>query len=292
MSQPAGKPELAVIRTEQHCVMKLWAISDLHVSHQANRRALKSIKRRAEDWLILAGDVGDTIAQIAEVFDFLRDRFGQLVWVPGNHELWTTSDLGGSPDAARGEARYRELIAVARSFGILTPEDAYPIWPGTERPIIIAPLFTHYDYSFRPEAVLVDNILSWAEADGVVSADESFLSSVPFSNAAGWCAARIAKTLARLTAVPRECGTILVNHYPLEQEHALLPRMPRYAPWCGTTSTAGWHRRFRAVSVVYGHLHIRRSFQQDSVHFHEVSLGYPGQWDQSLTVDSYLREVL
>ena len=272
--------------------MNLWAISDLHLGHRVNRRALDSIRRRPKDWLILAGDVGDTAAQVAEAFAFLRDRFAQLIWVPGNHELWTTSSFPGSPDARRGEERYRELVAIARSFGVLTPDDAYPIWPGTERPIIIAPLFTHYDYSFRPEAVSSAEVVDWAAAGGVVTADESFLCPVPFSNSVAWCAARVASTTARLAALPTEYATILVNHYPLEHEHAVLPRMPRYTPWCGTTLTAGWHRRFRAISVVYGHLHIRRSFEQDNVFFHEVSLGYPGQWDQSLTIDSYLRRIL
>jgi hypothetical protein len=272
--------------------MKLWAISDLHVSHQVNRRALEFIDRRPRDWLILAGDLGDTAAQIAEAFVCLRERFAQLIWVPGNHELWTTSKISDSPDARRGEARYRDLVALARSFGVLTPEDPYPIWPGTERPIIIAPLFTHYDYSFRPEAVRGDEVVDWAAADGVVSSDESLLYSVPFSNAITWCAARVASTAARLAALPSEYATILINHYPLEHEHAVLPLTPRYAPWCGTALTAGWHRRFRAISVVYGHLHIRRNFEQDSVRFQEVSLGYPAQWDQRLTIDSYLCRIL
>jgi hypothetical protein len=102
----------------------------------------------------------------------------------------------------------------------------------------------------------------------------------------------VAKTAARLSALPPDCATILVNHYPLERAHAVLPRIPRFSPWCGTRLTEGWHRRFRAVSVIYGHLHIRRNFEQDNVHFHEVSLGYPGQWEQGASIDSYLRVIL
>ena len=63
-------------------------------------------------------------------FRLLKRRFGRLIWVPGNHELWTTDDAPGSPQAARGEARYAALVALARSFGVITPEDPYPIWPG------------------------------------------------------------------------------------------------------------------------------------------------------------------
>ena len=79
---------------------------------------------------------------------------------------------------------------------------------------------------------------------------------------------------------------MLVNHYPLQRDHAVLPRIPRFSPWCGTRLTEGWHQRFRAVAVVYGHLHVRCSFEQDGVAFHEVSLGYPGQWNGA--IDDYL----
>jgi hypothetical protein len=44
--------------------------------------------------------------------------------------------------------------------------------------------------------------------------------------------------------------------------------------------------------VVYGHLHIRGSYRRDGVRFEEVSLGYPPNWDQSLGIEPYLRQIL
>jgi predicted phosphohydrolase len=272
--------------------MNLLAISDLHLAHRANRKALESIERRPSDWLILAGDICETEAELEDAFALLRRRFAKLIWVPGNHELWTTDEAAGSPQAMRGEARYSALVALARSFGVVTPEDPYPMWPGGGRPIAVAPLFTLYDYSFRPDEIAELDVLEWAAADGIISADETLLDPTPYSDRAAWCATRVAKTTARLAALPPDCATVLVNHYPLERAHALLPRTPRFAPWCGTRLTQGWHSRFRAVAVVYGHLHTPRSFEHDSVKFHEVSLGYPEQWDQRLTINSYLRVIL
>src|SRR6516225_4747004 len=109
--------------------MNLLAISDLHISHHANRKALRFVTRRPRDWLILAGDIGDTEEQLADAFKILRRRFARLIWVPGNHELWTTNDAKGSANALRGEARYSAMVAVARSYGVVTPEDPYPLWP-------------------------------------------------------------------------------------------------------------------------------------------------------------------
>lgn len=272
--------------------MNLLAISDLHLGQDANRKALRSIGQRPKDWLILAGDIGDSETQLADAFALLRRRFARLIWAPGNHELWTTDNAPGSPQATRGEARYQALVALARSFGVVTPEDPYPIWPGSRRPIVIAPLFTLYDYSFRPDGMPIGDVVEWAAADGIASADEALIDPSPHADRAAWCAARVARTAGRLAALPADYATVLINHYPLEQAHAVLPRVPRFAPWCGTQLTAGWHQRFRAVAVVYGHLHIRRQFEQDGVQFHEVSLGYPEQWDQSATMESYLRVIL
>ena len=270
--------------------MNLLAISDLHISHQANRKALRSMARRPRDWLILAGDIGDTEEQLADAFKILKRRFARLIWVPGNHELWTTTDDKGSANALRGEARYRAMVAVARSFGVVTPEDPYPVWPAADGPkLVIAPMFLLYDYSFRPDDIAAADVVAWAAAEKVVCSDELLLSPAPYPDRAAWCAARVELTAARLEALPADCRTILVNHYPLERAHAILPRVPRFSPWCGTRLTEGWHRRFRASAVVYGHLHIRRNFEQDNVHFHEVSLGYPEQWARGASINSYVR---
>jgi len=270
--------------------MNLLAIGDLHLSHRRNRAALRSLLNRPDDWLILAGDVGDTEEQVAAAFRLLSERFAKLIWVPGNHELWTTSDAPGEADSARGEARYDAMVALARSWGVVTPEDPYPIWPAADRPIAIAPMFLLYDYSFRPDDVSDAAVVEWAAAEDVVCADEALLYPAPHADRRAWCAARVARTEQRLSALPDDYATVLVNHYPLEREHAVLPRIPRFTPWCGTQLTAGWYHRFRAVAVVYGHLHVRREFEKDGVAFHEVSLGYPGQWDAQ--IDSYLRTIL
>jgi len=85
---------------------------------------------------------------------------------------------------------------------------------------------------------------------------------------------------------------VLVNHFPLRREHAVLPRIPRFSIWCGTRLTEAWHRRFRIRSVVYGHLHLRSTRELDGVTFEEVSLGYPKQWDVRKGLGTYLRRIL
>ena len=269
--------------------MKLWALSDLHLSHPPNRDALRSLRAYPDDWLVLAGDVTDGFRHLDSCFDSLNRKFRQLVWVPGNHDLWTRPGCAGG---LRGAALYEKLVHIARSHGVITPEDPWPLFPHPSGEIQIAPLFLLYDYSFRPADVPAEEVIPWARAGNAVCADEHLLHPDPFPGRAAWCAARCAGTEARLEACPSEVPKVLINHYPLEEALAVLPRIPRFTPWCGTRRTRGWHVRFNARAVIYGHLHIRGTTWIDGVPFQEVSLGYPNQWDQRRGIDHYLHEVV
>ncbi len=269
--------------------MRLLAISDLHIGHDLNRTALLEVPPHPDDWLILAGDIGETLEHLEFTLETLAPRFAKLVWAPGNHDLWVTS---GRESHLRGEERYLRMVECCRSYGALTPEDPYPVWPGDGPPTVIAPLMVLYDYSFRPDDVPIDEAVAWAAEEGVRCADELYLHADPYESRGAWCAARAEHTERRLDEVPDGHGTVLVNHFPLRQEHALLPRIPRFMVWCGTRRTEDWHVRFGARVVVTGHLHIRTTRFRDGVRFEEVSLGYPRQWDQQRGAGAYLREIL
>jgi predicted phosphodiesterase len=256
--------------------VKLWAVSDLHVRHPDNRRAMERIEAHPEDWLILGGDICETADDLADVLDLLGPRFARLVWVPGNHELWTMPQR----ETLRGVAKYDALVRVCRARNVLTPEDPYPVFDGDGGPHRIAPLFLLYDYSFAPDGMAPAEAKRWAKEAGLECVDEHLLHPDPYDSREDWCAARCEETEARLmeATAEDELPTVLINHFPLMESHAVLPRVPRFKIWCGTKRTEDWHRRFRANVVVYGHLHIRRPRSADGVRFEEVSLGYPRQW--------------
>ena len=272
--------------------MKLYAIGDLHLGHPANRQALAQLPTYPEDWLIVTGDVGETEAHMIEALQLLTARFAQVLWTPGNHELWT---LPTDPNPLRGDAKYRRLVEICRGFGVLTPEDPYVTWPGASTPYILAPTFLLYDYTFRPPSVTAENALAWAAEEDIVCVDEVVLHPDPYPTRQAWCAARCRYTAARLTeAVQGNIGAelVLINHFPLRYDLACLPRIPRFSLWCGTTLTEDWHIRFPIAAVIYGHLHIRNSQWRDGVRFEEVSLGYPQQWQAEQGVAHYLRQIL
>ncbi|WP_133916947.1 metallophosphoesterase family protein [Streptomyces sp. NBC_00582] len=270
---------------------RLYAVSDLHVAYEQNRAVVRRLRPSdPSDWLIVAGDIGELTADVEWVLRLLAERFSTVVWVPGNHELWTHPD---DPVPLRGEARYRGLVELCRSLGVLTPEDPYVQWPGPDGPVVIAPLFLLYDYSFLPPgATGTADALARAEKAGVVATDEFLLHSDPYPDRAAWCRARVAYTRGRLDACPPDLPTVLVNHFPLVREPTRILRYPEFALWCGTTATHDWHRRYRAATVVYGHLHIPRTTWHDGVPHREVSLGYPREWQARGMPDPLLREIL
>jgi hypothetical protein len=145
--------------------------------------------------------------------------------------------------------------------------------------VAIAPLFALYDYTFCPDgAVTKEQALALAREAGVVCADERWLHPDPFPSREAWCHARVAATSERLAAL--DLPVVLVSHWPLLRAPTEALRHPEFAPWCGTTLTAGWHRAHRVAAVVYGHLHIPRTSWHDGIRFDEVSVGYPREWQR------------
>ena len=277
--------------------MRLLAISDLHLASPTNREALAALPAFPNDWLILAGDIAERLDHLDELFAEVGRRFAKVLWVPGNHELWTVPngrpcDGGNGTAELRGEAKYRALVDLAHLHGVVAPEDPFPLWKGPGGSCVVAPLLLLYDYSFRPPDVPREAVIEWANEQSAVCADELLLDPEPHESREAWCHARCTAAEARLSVLDLALPTVLINHYPLRYDLVNIPRIPRFFPWCGTTRTEDWHRRFNARVVVYGHLHVRRTDWRDGTRFEEVSLGYPRQWDRDKGLLPYLREIL
>jgi 3',5'-cyclic AMP phosphodiesterase CpdA len=268
--------------------VRLLATSDIHINHRENRDALLDLPAFPDDWLILAGDVGERPEHLAFALDALMPRFARVIWTAGNHDLWSPS---AEPGRTRGQARYDELVGICRSYGVLTPEDEYVEWPDGTGTVIV-PMFLLFDYSFRPPEVEERDALRWARGSGVVSGDEQMLSPTPWPSIGAWCHDRCERTAARLDALPAATRTVLVNHWPLRYDLARPPRVPRFSLWSGTTRTEDWGRRYRARAVVTGHLHLRTTLWRHGVRYDEVSLGYPRDWRRERGIAWYLRDVL
>jgi 3',5'-cyclic AMP phosphodiesterase CpdA len=227
------------------------------------------------DWLIVAGDVADRVADVEWTLRLLRERFERVIWAPGNHELWTVSR---DEVRLRGVERYQHLVEMCRGLDVLTPEDEYVSWPGADEELVVAPLFLLYDYSWRPAGMTIPQALSFGRDSGVYCTDEFLLHPDPFPTRQAWAVERLRITEARLDAIAPDRRTVLISHWPLNRLPTTILRYPHFAMWCGSQQTEDWHLRYRAAVAVYGHLHIPVTFMVDGVRFEEVSLGYPREW--------------
>ena len=270
---------------------KLLAVSDLHMGYADNRKIVDRLQPTTEqDWLVVAGDVGEIAEQIQSTLATLRSRFSTVVWVPGNHELWSHKS---DPLTLRGDYRYQHLVRLCREIGVLTPEDPYPVWTGAGGPVMVAPLFLLYDYTFRPPgAATQEAALAVAYQSGIVCTDEQLLHPDPYPSREAWCRARVEYTMRRLDERDPDIPTVLINHFPLTRLPTLVLRYPEFAQWCGTELTADWHQRYAATTVVYGHLHIPRTTFEDGTRFEEVSLGYPREWRGRSQPKQWPRQIL
>ena len=270
---------------------RLLAVSDLHVGFPENRKIVADMyPESASDWLLVAGDVGELMADIEWALGTLSQRFATVVWVPGNHDLWTHQR---EPVPLRGQERYLRLVESCRRLGVITPEDPCPVWDGAGGPVrdraavpalrLLLPARRRHDQGRGPGPGL---------PGGRGVHRREIPAPRPVSEPGGVVPGPGGATERRLAELDPGMPNVLVNHFPLVREPTRVLRYPVFAQWCGTIRTAHWHVRFNAAAVVYGHLHIPRTTWYDGVRFEEVSLGYPREWRRRDRPPSLPRQVL
>ena len=285
---------------------KLYAIADLHLAHQFNATEWQRLKPCPPgSGLILAGDIGESATHLVTAFERAKACFTHVFWVPGNHELYNVSPSMSAHPADRnsGEAKYMAFVEVARSHGVLTPEDDWMLWPGPNGTnFVIALIFTLYDYSFRPAHVSREKCIDWAIEADTYATDEVLLLPEPYATRDEWCSVLCDKWERKFTeyaAKHPDKKFVIVNHWPLREDLIYIPLVPRFTLWCGTKRTQGWGDRGYfgenyqgAEVVVTGHLHVRRTDVKDGVRYEEVSLGYPRQWDRARQASKGINDIV
>ena len=200
-------------------IPKLMAVSDIHVGHQGNKPVVEQIRPDSpEDWLIVAGDVGEILDDIDGRCALLRERFAKVIWAPGNHELWT-------PRQGPGEMQGRASLSTtwwrcAASIDIATPEDPYPVWrgPGGDG---------HHRAAVRALRLLLQPARPDDQGQGAAPArttrvscatDEFLLHPTRTRPARRGVTSAIAETERFLAARDETLPTVLVNHFPLVRD--------------------------------------------------------------------------
>jgi predicted phosphodiesterase len=233
--------------------MRVFAISDLHVDYPENKSwvAHLSTSDYLSDILICAGDISHRAEWLAATLTRLRKSFLEVLFVPGNHELWVAND--GTDNSID---KFRLVLSIAGECGVRTAPLRLP-------QVSIVPLFAWYDYSFGlPSDELRSrwsdfHACSWPEHFDQPRITEYFLS------------------MNQLQASGRP--VISFSHFVPRRD--LLPSIssrPGFLrPVLGSASIDAQIRKLGSAIHVYGHYHINGSKKRKNVTYINNALGYP-----------------
>lgn len=258
--------------------MKIYALSDIHVDYPDNFRWLEQLdtQRYQQDALLLAGDVSHDMARLARTFELLKQRFSQVFFIPGNHELWTLKRENGH--ALEKCDRILELCSRhavhTRPQRLANNGDA--VW--------IVPLFSWYTQPHEGEDSLHVNkdgedpnlamwsdfyFIRWPDLDQTPS--QHFLAR----NQPALARTYDAPIISFSHFLPRQD---LIFSFPRDQRHHEKRLDPNpsfnFSRVAGSSALDAHIRQLGAVLHVYGHQHRNRCREVDGVTYVSHCLGY------------------
>ncbi|CAE7947092.1 unnamed protein product, partial [Symbiodinium sp. KB8] len=129
----------------------VYAVSDIHTDKRENMDVIREWPRRPNDILLLAGDVSNDLDIVRRTFQLVLERFGQVFYCPGNHDLWL-HNKDGCKDSLQ---KFRSLEVLCEELGVRTR----PGWADKEESVFIVPLLSWYHAGFDAEPDISDDSL-------------------------------------------------------------------------------------------------------------------------------------
>ena len=154
--------------------MRILATSDIHTHYAKNKNWLIGLSDAdyQQDILILAGDITHDLEELRKAFEIVRPKFAEVLFVPGNHDLW----LSPKDQGLNSIDKFHRIMEFAIEQGIHTKPLHFDTFS-------IAPLFSWYDYSFgKPSEFIIQKwqdfrFCKWPENHDMVRVTDYFLSS-------------------------------------------------------------------------------------------------------------------
>lgn len=238
--------------------MRIHTVSDIHIDYPENRRWLNNLSTMdfTDDILILGGDVTDLVPLLIEAFQGLRKRFREVVFCPGNHDLWVSRNKGRD-----SLEQFRFVQRCAADHGLRTG-------PFRHATLTIIPLLGWYDYSFGPPSPEIRHL--WVDFQACrwpEDMDETALTTLFTS-----------MNEAHLTL--RDTTVISFSHFlpRIDLMPAIIPPAKRLVyPVLGTTRLEDQIRRLAPRIHVYGHSHVNMRTEKDGITYINNAFGYPDE---------------
>ena len=95
--------------------LDIVSLSDLHLDYRANWQVAEAMAYRlielAPDVLVLAGDLASIPSRVEKALTFFKDMAPDVVFVPGNHDLWAPTAEEKKLDEIDTWVMYRQVYA-------------------------------------------------------------------------------------------------------------------------------------------------------------------------------------
>ena len=237
--------------------MKVYALSDIHVDYDENLQWVLQIDDQAYqgDVIIVAGDISDSLELLREVFSSLKSKFREVLFVPGNHELWVHAD--------EVECSLEKLELIDALCNEL--EVRYSLFEIDE--LSFVPLLSWYDFSFgEPDRHLRRawrdfKACSWPEhlPDSQAVTDYFLTRNLPLLGTSNKFVISYSHFLPRID--------VMSERIPQDRR--------RVYPVPGSSSLGDQISKLKPDIHVYGHSHVNQSITLDGIHFVNNAFAYP-----------------
>lgn len=240
--------------------MRVFAVSDIHIDYSANQEWISQLSRSdyREDVLILAGDVSDKFAKLEWCLQNLVARFKQVLFVPGNHDLWVFRD--GLPHNS-----FEKFALIAQ----LVRDSGASMQAWQHGSVNIVPLQSWYDYSFgEPGEILLE---AWMDFRAC---------RWPQQETAQQICAHFLQTNLPLPAIAPSQHVITFSHFlpRIDVMPSFIPQDKRYLyPVLGSSLIDLQLRQLGSKMHVYGHSHVNRQVSLDGVVYINNAFAYPNE---------------
>jgi len=292
-----------IIAASRPSSMRVFCLSDVHSDIAGNMEWVQSIDTTAyrKDVLICAGDISDNLEIVEATLTLFKERFREVFFTPGNHELWLmTKDR--EQDIADSLQKFHLLGEVCRRLNVHTTPQCIM---ADQKAVWIVPMHSWYHKSWDPEPDITPHRIPGPEAlvrdfrlckwpEGLDPSDESIARRIDEVNDTLLSTLDLTYESIKASGHPVISFSHFLPHIELIPEKRYL-FYPNLAKAVGSTFLAHRVGRLQPLIHVFGHTHFGWDMNLRGVRYIQAALGYPTERQRrmaSLEIGAFPKEPL
>jgi len=268
--------------------MQIYAMSDFHVEKEINRLWIETLSSTdfTNDVIIVAGDISDNLNRVKTTLSVLRSKFGELFFVPGNHELWIRKNQ--FDDSIK---KFHKIQETCKTIGVKIGPQKIGI--GDQSPVWILPLQSWY---VKPEESYSSLFIPRPGDDPLLQMwNDNYFIKWPSFNGYAHAADYFLNLNKKYIGHKYDAPVISFSHFlprrdlifPTEEELKIYRKSNEHSVFnftrvAGCSGLESQIRVLQSIIHIYGHQHRNRIRQFEGIWYVSHCLGYPGERERKL----------